>query len=261
MNPAERLLSIYDELIAMQPDRTMLQTWADVFGLENHSEHLEDEVTTCVVALRGQIEFAKARLSANEVPVQLTSPGFDRLKHVASPAQLNVSWHQLRGNIQPPECRQSFTWGSWVLRSEGENEIPAEEMADLLSKLKELEESLGDAEMSPYLRDFIQRQVDTIRSALRVYGVQGVRPLQEAMRKVAGDFRIEEAHFLQELEDSPDEAKGILAKAMEVIDKTAKTCDSLDKIKKFGVGAYELSCKLGPKLLPIINKAIETLGS
>lgn len=260
MNPAERLLSIYDKLIAVQPDRAMLKTWADVFGLDASGEHLEDEVTACVIALRGQLDFAKARLSANEVPAQLTSPGFERLKHVASPAQLNVSWHQLRGNIQPPECRQSFAWGSWVLRSEGENEMPSEEMADLLSRLNELEESLGDAEMSPYLRDFILRQVNTIRSALRVYGVQGVRPLQEAMRKVAGDFRIEEGHFLQEMEEAPDEAKGILAKAIEVIDKTAKTCDNLDKIKKFGEGAYELSCKLGPKLLPYINKAIETLG-
>jgi len=259
MNSAERLLSIYDKLVAIQPDRAMLQTWADVFGLDTAGEHLEDEVTACVVALRGQIDFAKARLSANEVPTHLTSPGFERFKHVASPAQLNVSWHQLRGNIQPPECRQSFAWGSWVLRSESENEMPTEEMADLLSKLNELEESLGEAEMSPYLRDFIQRQVDTIRSALRVYDVQGVRPLQEVMRKVAGDFRIEEAHFLRELEDAPDEAKGILAKAIEVIEKTAKTCDSLDKIKKFGEGAYEVSCKFGPKLLPYINKAIESL--
>ena len=91
MNPAARLLSICDKLVAMQPDRAMLQTWAAVFGLDATGEHLEDEVTACVVALRGQIDFAKARLSANEVPTHLTSPGFERFKHVASPAQFNVS--------------------------------------------------------------------------------------------------------------------------------------------------------------------------
>jgi hypothetical protein len=260
MNPAERLLSIYEKLVSQHQDRSMLQTWAEVFGLEIDSENLEDEVTTCIIALRAQIDFARVRLTANEVPIELTSPGFERLKLVASPGQFNQSWNNMRGNIQPPECRQSFAWGTWVLRSEAENEMHSEEMTELLAGLKSLEESLGDTEMSPYLREFIQRQVNTIRAALRVYGVQGVRPLQEAMRKVVGDMKVEEVHLIQENEAAPEKAKGVLAKTAEIIDKTAKVCDSLDKIKKFGEGAYSLSCKAAPFFLPYYSKIAGAVG-
>jgi hypothetical protein len=254
MNPAERLLSIYDKLLSQQQDRPMIQTWADVFGVDLSSENLEDEVTTCIVALRAQVDFARMRLSANDVPAGLSSPGFDRLKHVASPGQLNQSWNNMRGNIQTPECRQSFAWGAWVLRAESENEMPSEELQELLIGLNSLEEALGDTEMSSYLREFIQRQVDTIRAALRVYGVQGARPLQEAMRKVVGDIKVEEDQLLKENEAAPDKAKGVLAKTAEVIEKTAKVCDNLEKIKKFGEGVYSLTCKVGPLLLPYISK-------
>lgn len=254
MNPAERLLTIYDKLIHQGQDQSMVQTWADVFGLDKKSENLEDEVTSCIVALRAQVDFARMRLSANEVPVELTNPGFERLKYVAAPGQLNQSWNGLRGNIQPPEYRQSVAWGAWVLRAESEKEMPSEEMQELLVGLNSLEEALGDTEMSPYLREFIQRQVDTIRAALRVYGVQGARPLQEAMRKVIGDIKVEEERLLNESEAAPEKAKDVLAKTAKVIEKTAKVCDNLDKIKKFGEGVYSLTCKVTPLLLPYINK-------
>lgn len=253
MNPAERLLSIYDKLVSQQQDRVMVQTWADVFGLDKNSTNLEDEVTACVVALRTQIDFTRLRLTANGVPDGLTSPGFDRLKNVASPGQLNQPWNGMRGNIQPPECRQAFAWGAWVLREEGENELPSEEMQELLAGLNSLEDSLAETEMSPYLRTFIERQVSTIRAALRVYGVQGARPLQEAMRKVVGDIKVEEDQLQKENAAAPEKAKGVLAKTAQVIEKTAKVCDSLEKVKKFGESVYSLTSKVGDLLLPYIS--------
>ena len=182
MNPAERVLTIYDKLVSQQKDQPMTQTWSEVFGLEGNSPTLEDDVTACLVGLRSQIDFTRLRLTAVGVSPDLTSPGFERMKDTASPAKLHQSWNGLRGNIQAPECRHAFTWASWVLREDVEDEISSESMTELLAELQSLEAALVDTEMSPYLRDFIQRQVDAIRSALRNYGVQGVRPLREAMR-------------------------------------------------------------------------------
>lgn len=253
MNPAERLLSIYDSLVGQQQDQAMVQTWADVFGLNRSSTNLEDEVTACVVALRTQIDFARLRLTANGVPDELSNPGFDRLKIVAAPSYLNQSWSGLRGNIQPPECRQAFAWGAWVLRGESENELPSEEMQELLAGLNSLEDALVETEMSPYLRAFIERQVSTIRAALRVYGVQGARPLQEAMRKVIGDITVEEGQLKKENAEAPEKTKGVLAKTAQIIEKTAKVCDNLEKVKKFGESVYSLTSKVSDLLLPYIN--------
>jgi hypothetical protein len=46
--------------------------------------------------------------------------------------------------------------------------MPADELAALRGELDSLETSLQDTDMTPYLRSFVQRQIDAIRSALRV---------------------------------------------------------------------------------------------
>jgi hypothetical protein len=118
-----------------------------------------------------------------------------------------------------------------------------------LTTLAELEETLQDTEMSSYLRAFVQRQVETIRAALRIYNIRGAEPLQDAMRKIAGDIQFEAVQLLEENDAAPDEVKSVLAKTANLIEKTAKVCDNLDKIKKFGEGFYALTCKVLPKLL------------
>lgn len=254
MNSAERLLTVYDKLVSQQQDQPMVKTWAVVFDLDNKSKNLEDEVTTCIVALRSQIDFARLRLSANGVPNELTSPGFDRLKAIASPANLNQSWNGLRGNIQPPECRQAFTWSSWVLRVENENEISVEELSEVLRCLEELESSLHGADLSPYLHDFILRQVSSIRSALRIYGIQGARPIQEAMRKVVGDIKVEEEMLAKESNGSDGKARSFLQKTAEAIEKTAKVCDSVSKIGKFGENVLSLVSQVSPVISQYASK-------
>lgn len=254
MNPAARLLDIYDKLCHQSNDYQMVQTWADVFGIDKESPHCEDDVTACVVALRAEIAFTRVRLDSYSVEAHLTSPGFERLKNVAAPGQLHQKWHGHRGNIQPPECRKVFEWAAWALRDEDEGDMPAEDMTGLRAELESLENSLRETEMSTYLRDFIQRQVDTIRAALRVYGVQGARPLQEALQKVAGAYTLERARVEAEHSAAPETAKGVFAKAGRVIKKTAEVCDNLDKVKKFGEGAWTLAATVGPLVLTYLSK-------
>lgn len=254
MNPASRLLSIYDTLVRQQKDQTMTNTWAAVFDLDINTPHLEDDVTSCVVALRQQIDFTRVRLTEYGVPPELTSPGFDRLKNVASPGLLHQSWNSHRGNIQPPECRQGFAWAAWVLRDEYESDMPAEDLAALREEIASLEESLRVTEMSPYLRDFIQRQLDSIRAALRVYGIQGTRPVKEALQKVAGAYTVERTRVEAEHAEAPEAAQSILAKASDVIKKTAEVCDNLEKVQKFGEGVWSFAKSVGPLMLPYLAK-------
>lgn len=254
MNPAARLLSIYDTLIRQQKDQTMTNTWAVVFDLEINTPHLEDDVTSCLVAVRQQIDFTRMRLTGHGVPPELTSPGFDRLKSVASPGLLHSSWNGHRGNIQPPECRQGFAWAAWVLSDEDEGDMPAADLAALREEIASLEQTLQNTEMSPYLRDFIQRQLDTIRAALRIYGIQGTRPVKDALQKVAGAYTVERTRVEAEHQTAPEAAQSVLAKASDVIKKTAEVCDNLEKVTKFGEGAWSLAKSVGPLVLPYLGK-------
>lgn len=254
MNAGARLHRIYDKLAAQVTDQVMVQTWAEVFALDKANPHLEDEVANLVMALRSEIKFARERLDAYGVPANLTSPGFDRLTHVASPGQLHSGWNGHRGNIQPPECRKVFEWVEWALREEDEADMSAEEMQHLRSELDALESSLSEADMAPYLRDFIKRQVDTIRSALRMYGVQGVKPIQDALQKVAGAYKTQEKPLAQAYEAANAPAKSVFERASGVVDRVAKVSDNLCKIKKAGEEAIAVGSAVSALVLPYASK-------
>lgn len=231
MNPAERLLGIYDKLISQQKDQSMKLTWAVVFDLEENNPHLEDQVTSCVVALRKQIDFTSERLAELGVPSDLTAPGFPRFKEVSSPGHLNASWNGLRGNIQPPECRQAFMWSSWILRNQVEKEISVEDLQELLDEIAELEASMADTEMSPILCNFIQQQIASIKEALILSKAQGSRPIHEAVEKFAGAYTINKDKINAEVAKSTSKTKEVFTKFGGFLKRAAEAGDTFDKLK------------------------------
>jgi hypothetical protein len=258
MNPASRLLAIYDRLVQQNhPNGTQwLAVWANVFEFKLDTQTAEDDAIVCLQALRAEIDFVRMRLNTYGVPDDLTNPGFFRLREVASPAFLLSAWEGSRGNITPPENRLSFQWASWVLRDEDEADMSIEDMIELDAELSSLEAALRDTDMSPYMRDFVQRQVDAIRAALRVCRVQGARPLREALKKAAGDLTVDGKRIEAEWKEATPEAKSVFAKATGAIEKTAKVCDNLEKITKFGEHAWTLAGTVGPLVLPYIAKTL-----
>lgn len=255
MNTAGRLLSIYDRLIGRgrSNDMAMLNVWADVFELPTSSRHLEDDVVTCLQALRAEMELLRTKLLALAVPEELMHPGMARFRNIASPTHLNAGWNGLLEEASRPENRLAFLWANWALRDQDEEDMPSEELAGLQSELNALEQSLHDADMSEYLRDFVQRQVDAIRTALRVYRVQGVKPIEQALQQVAGAYTIEKNKVQAEYATASERAKGVLARVTDVIEKTAKVAENLDKIKKAGEGAWSLVATIIPVLISYLK--------
>lgn len=250
MNTAGRLLHAYDRLVGTGRgnDLPMLKVWAEVFDLPD-GPGLEDEVVGCLQALRSEMDLLQMRLQALGVVDDLTRPGFQRLRNITSPAYINSGWHGLREEASRPENRIPFAWANWVLRDESEEDMVADDLASLKKELDDLEKSLGDTEMSPYMRGFIQRQLSAIRAALRLYPIRGVKPIEEAARQVVGTCNLEAPVLAKEFERAAAPAKGVFAKVGNFIEKTAKVADNLDKIRKAGEGAYALAASLGPVLL------------
>ena len=254
MNPAGRILSIYDRLAQRRADDTaMLHIWAGVFDLRLDSRHLEDEVVTCLQALRSEIEFLRSRLAAIDAPEDLAHAGITRLRNATSTTYLNTPWKSLSTETTRPENRLCFAWANWALRDEDEDDLPDEDLANLRTELESLETSLNEAEMTPYLRDFIQRQIDAIRAALRVYRVQGVKPIEEALQQVAGACMLQRSGIETEYATASEPTKSVIKRTGEVIEKTAKVADNLDKIRKFGEGAWSLASNVGPLLLNLVK--------
>jgi len=88
--------------------------------------------------------------------------------------------------------------------------------------------------------------IDAIRSALLVYRVRGVKPIETALKQVAGDRAFEQTRLEAENATASAATKGILARTSAFIEKTAKVADNLDKIRKAGEGAYSLVARVEP---------------
>ena len=84
--------------------------------------------------------------------------------------------------------------------------------------------------------------------------MQGARPLQDALQKVAGAYTVERTRVEAEHAAAPEAAQGLFAKAGGVIKKTADLCDNLGKIGKFGEQAWTLAGTVGPLVLPYMPK-------
>ncbi|BDT65950.1 hypothetical protein os1_01010 [Comamonadaceae bacterium OS-1] len=233
MNQAQRLLNLFVSLTGRGADQPMTQVWSAVFELNPQSQSIEDDVMVCLLALRSEIDSVSNKLISHDVNTELMEPGFSRFKATASPQYINQNWDGLRGNIQAPECRLSFLWAAWALREEDDDDIQAQDKAAIEDALIVLEKALAESNISPYLKSFVQRQVTAIRNALRIAKVQGAEPLREAMRKFAGDLKVEDTKFKAAISESPEEAKITLKAMAEVIEKAAKICDGANKVWSF----------------------------
>jgi len=255
MNTGGRILNLVDRLGSGRgPEVSMVKLWADVFELDPDSRSIEDDVVTCLQATRSELEMLRSKLAAIGVPEALMQPGFDRLRNVTSATHISGMWNHHRDEMLRPENRLAFMWANWALQEEDEDDIPVDEMATLREELDSLEESLLSTEMTPYLKGFIQRQIDAIRAALRVYRVRGVKPIEEALHTVAGAYAIEKSRVEGEHSNASDAAKSVFERAIAFIEKTAKVADSLDKIRKSGEGAYKLATSVGSLLLTYITR-------
>lgn len=252
MNTAGRLLAIVDTLnfkVHRDTPDPMVKVWATVFELDAADPEIEDSVVMCLQAMREELDLLSAKLTAREVPSDGFGWPIKRLRDVASTVHLNSNWYALRDEILKPDTRMSFMWANWVLRDEDEAPMPSEELASLRGELDALEQSLREADMTPYLRGFIQRQIDAIRTALKLYRVQGVKPIEEALHQVAGAYTVEKSRVEAEHAQASEPTKNLFARAGAVIKKTAEVADNLDKIRKAGEGAYTLAASVGPLLL------------
>ncbi len=251
MNTAGRLLSIYDRLMShgQGSDASMLKVWAEVFNLPSNLHYTEDEVVTCLQAVRSELGLLHAKLTALGVPEDLMQPGMTRLRSLTSTTNINAGWSQFRGEASLIENRLAFAWANWTLSGQDEEDMPANELAALQSELDALETSLNDiSAMSPYLKDFTQRQINVIRAALRLYQIQGVKPVEVALNQVAGAYTVEKSRVEAEQAKASDEVKTVFARASAFIEKTAKIADNLDKIKKAGETLHTLAANISPLL-------------
>lgn len=233
MNPASRILVLYDKALNFQPGTgaPFLRLWGSALGISENADHThEDEVAAGLTALRAEIELLRARLLDRGCPPQLFDSQTNRIKAIASTTLLGQDCKGVRTEHKN-EVRLVLEWAAWTLPDD-EDEMPSEEMSSLLAELDGIAVSLDQAGLPPRTRDFIARQIDLIRAALRLYGIRGIAPVKEALERSLGAVAVAGAGVAKEQGAISPEGRTLLQKFAGVIDKVAKVADNADKIRK-----------------------------
>lgn len=255
MNPAERLLAVYDGLAntTWPNNATLAHVWAKAFELAPDTPKTDREVTIGLQALHGQTDLVRSALLAEGVPQEIAGTAVDRFDAIASPAYLHGQWASYQGNLIGPDTRLSLLWASWVLRDQDETELSAEDRDRLNADLDTFLADLDGTGMSPFLKAFALRQIASIRQALWLSKLAGSRPLQQALRTVTGDYKVSEAKLVTELSAAPAPAQSLVARMTAKLKEVAGIADSLSKVKKAGDEAIELGKTFSETIGPYIK--------
>lgn len=234
MNPASRILTIYDKAMNFNVGNgaTFLQLWGSVFGVAEKAEpHHEDDITSSLMAFRDEINLAKARLAVAGCPTQLYERYFNQVREMASSTRLHQDWKGYRPGLQN-DTRLALEWAAWALPDE-EDELSSGEVGKLVEELEALELSLEQTDLPPMTRSFVARQLELIRSALRLYGIQGIAAVGKALEQSLGSSAMaDSATISQELEVASPEGKALLTRFSDTFGKVVRAADSVDKLRK-----------------------------
>lgn len=233
MNPAERLLLVFDEMLKQPQTGSISHMWAGVFGIPadpgNHQH--DDEVVACTQALRAELAATKALLLAKSVKSSMLEPCFSRMALAATAGGLHKEWPGYRGNLIGPEIRLALEWAAWALSSD-EDDLSAEAISALVAELDELEAAARADGVSPYVRELCLRCASQIRSALRVYRVRGLAALADALQTTAGAMVSSKSIVATEVASGTPETRSVVSKLKGVFDGLVKTAEGLDRINK-----------------------------
>lgn len=261
--PAARILNIHSRLINKgRPDsHPMRVVWAEVFEIPKDSPHLDDWVIEAGLAFRAEVELASRQLAALDVPPSLTNSVFPRLRDAANPTVFNSQWSQYKASLMAPECGLVLAWSAWVMRKLGEDEIAQEQYAAIVDHLTELEQLLQATEMPPALQAYVQRQVDDIRSALRMYPIQGIKALKKAVDTAIGAFTTPDETVSKEFHSAGPEAKGVFNKSLDILKQAAEVTGHLEKLKNTAVAIYGSASDAAPHIKALGQSVIQMIST
>lgn len=242
MNSASRILAIYQDAMSSNaaPGDQFIKLWTNVLKLDDSDE---DAITITLIALRNEIELVRTKLLDQGAPEDLFYDALTRFKNITSAALLHYEWLDHKRSLTN-DVLVSLKWAAWTLPKE-EDELTPEVLNALVSELDSLQESMAASTLSPYVKEFVARQISLIRTALRQYKIGGIAPVEEALEKTYGAVRRNTALLSKQVENASSDDKSLMIRFQTFLTKTADTADKVDKVRHGGEALMSIGKVLG----------------
>jgi hypothetical protein len=238
------------EKAAMTHDKSnVLVVFAGILGLappEGHSA--TDDVMVALNEFREEIHRVEVSLKETGAPKDLRDAAINAALNLTSPYYLGQVWIQHRDQQLKPDVVASWKWIAHTARTI-EDEVTEDALKDLELELAGLMEAANADGVSQVLRDFITRQADKIRRALRRYRVEGIEPLREAVSTSFGELFFA-APAMPPVETTA--AKNAFEKFLKVLGSGAKVARDVTAM----ASVYRLLKHVYPALKHVADEAI-----
>lgn len=248
---ATRVRDIHKRLKKHATAKTVGGAWSLTFGVpEGHPKTL-DWTMDAAIAFMAEIDKTRGALEAIGVPLEAMGNVFARLRDAASPTTFPQGWESRHRDIAAPDCTAVLEWTVWALREHEEPEVSADQFGAIGVRLSELEEALATTEMPPALRAFIQKQVDEMREALRMYPIAGVSVLNKAVEVATGAFTVPSDAVAQEVKHASPQQMSVVSKALGLLKTTAEATGHVEKLAEAFKAIASYASEVGPALKAI----------
>lgn len=231
MNSATRLHALFTAARANRSTEASYSIWIKAFDLQSEpQEEHEDIGMACVAAVREEIELMRSALRDKGCPEDLYVHAVASLKSSVAPSQLAAPWNQIVDRIGS-ECLMMLNWAGWVLGKE-EEALSQEERNKLLSDVEKMIDELESVGVPPFTKQLILRHLEAVRRALQAYKARGIEPLMKALNETTGAMATQKAHVSADVATADQAQKGVIGKAMGVLNKVAEFADRAQKVQK-----------------------------
>lgn len=237
MNPAERVLKVVEHFNSWSLDKTVMEGWVQYLGVEGNEDG-HHAVDVAVLAFQQEVRAVRRLLEDMGAPAHLFEGCSGKLRTGLSAQHLQQKWQGLHQTVANTEVFLALRWASWTLRDSSEAVVDDVVLQDLKEQLEAIEAQLREGGMSALMTETLGEIARAMRDALAKYKLQGVAPLQQAVRNAVGAINSSPIELRDEVKNGASGTKSVVAKVFKVVGDVAKATDDVVKIKKFSEGVY-----------------------
>lgn len=179
-----------------------------------------------------ELKVVTSALDAHRVPTILVEPYMASLYQALSLVYLHQNRDSTIQFLDAPTML-SLHWYSHILPDE--DLVPSDEvMESLKHQVAELEAALAQEGIPPAFRSYATALTESLKSAIRMFPIQGVAPIRSAVRQAVADAHFEEDALKAELEASNDQpqVQTLRSKLSAVLKTAATTTGDIEKVAR-----------------------------
>lgn len=219
-----------------------LDALGHALGLPDEVQGLDrqHQVANLITSVISELRRMKAQLQDQGVPAELLDHYTAYAEQALSVGNLNNPWKTTIANYLGTDVLLALKWYAHVLPDDAVTSTP-EEVAELSGLLDELEEAVAKPGIPVALSQFIRKQIDAIKTAVRLFPVTGIAPIRAAARAMAADVHLDDDEIRTAArQGDPEAVAEVGGKLKRTWEKAVHIAGDVEKLGKAGKTVLEV---------------------